>query len=63
LKTFVRGGGSFKAKLSTHDDLVMSTLLTVRMLDLVLMWSNSVGDLREIIEDEEIFMDGMPVVF
>ena len=32
LKTFIASGGSYAAKIGDHDDLVMSTLLVVRML-------------------------------
>jgi hypothetical protein len=32
LKTFIASGGSYAAKIGDHDDLVMSTLLIVRML-------------------------------
>jgi hypothetical protein len=35
LKTFVASGGSYAAKLGETDDLVMSTLLTVRMMQVL----------------------------
>lgn len=67
LKTFVGSENTFKAKAGAHDDLVSSTLLIVRMLDTVLGFTNDIGDLREYIEDDELFHsenDGgaMPVV-
>jgi hypothetical protein len=70
LKFFVASGASFKAKSGEHDDLVMATCLVVRMLDVVLNWSNAIGDLKEHISDDQLFDDadgedmdaGMPVV-
>jgi len=64
LKTFVATESSFKAKPGSHDDLVMAMVLVVRMLDTVLHWSNSVGDLKEHIDDDELYeeVEGMPVV-
>ena len=35
LKTFVASGGSYAAKIGETDDLVLSTLLVVRMLMLL----------------------------
>ena len=43
----------------------MSTLMIVRMLDIVLTWGTDAGDLREYIDDEELLSeecDAMPVV-
>jgi hypothetical protein len=64
LKMFVAVETTFKAKPGAHDDLVMAMLLAVRMLDTVLLWSNSVGDLKEHIDDDELYeeIEGMPVV-
>lgn len=64
LKTFVAVDSTFKAKTGAHDDLVMSMLLGVRMLDTVLHWSNAVGDLKEHIDDSELYeeVEAMPVV-
>lgn len=65
LKMFVSSGSGFAAKAGTNDDLVSSSLLIVRMLDTVLKWSASAGDLREHIDDDELFEDNseaMPVV-
>jgi hypothetical protein len=64
LKTFVATESSFKAKPGAHDDLVMSMVLVVRMLDTVLNWSNAVGDLKEHIDDDELYeeIEAMPVV-
>ncbi len=64
LKTFVAVETTFKAKPGAFDDLVMSMLLTVRMLDTVLHWSSAVGDLKEHIDDDELYeeVEAMPVV-
>jgi hypothetical protein len=64
LKTFVAVETTFKAKPGAHDDLVMATMLIVRMLETVLVYSNSVGDLKEHIDDDELYEEtaGMPVV-
>jgi hypothetical protein len=65
LKMFVASGDTFKAKSGEHDDLVMAMLLIVRMLDTVLNWSTHTGDLKEYIEDDELYgeIDAMPVAF
>ena len=64
LKTFVALENSFKGKSGTNDDLVSAMLLCVRMLDTVLLWSNQSCDLKEYIDEEELFgdIDPMPVV-
>lgn len=65
LKFFVgtEGGTSFAAKPGAHDDLVMATLLCVRMLDTVAVWGSELGDLKEYIDDSELFeSEPMPVV-
>jgi len=65
LKTFVSLDNSFGAKSGSHDDLVCAMLLCIRMLDVVLGWSNHTGDLREFIDEDELFSDEdmpMPVV-
>lgn len=62
-KSFVARGGSYGAKSGETDDLVMATVLVVRMLDTVLHWGAEAGDLREHIADEELGEDEpMPVV-
>ena len=61
-KNFVAKERSFKAKPGEHDDLVMATLLTVRMLDTVKDWTSSMGDLKENISVEELYEEAMPVL-
>lgn len=64
LKNFVATDNSFKAKSGEKDDLVMATVLAVRMLDIVLAQGGDAGDLREYIDDDELG-DGeaMPFAF
>ena len=47
LKFFVSKGDSFAAKLGEHDDCVMSTLLCVRMMQMVTNWDDRVGELMK----------------
>jgi hypothetical protein len=61
-KNFVSNETTFKAKPGEHDDLVCATLLTVRMLDVVLFWGSNAGDLREYITDDELMDEPMPVI-
>jgi hypothetical protein len=42
LKTFVASGAGYAAKIGETDDLVMSTVLTVRMLQLLQTYDNSI---------------------
>jgi len=50
LKTFVAHGGSYAAKVGETDDLVMATLLSVRMMQEL---TNYHGDLENVIRDHE----------
>lgn len=66
-KNFVAVGNTIKAKSGEHDDLVLATLLAVRMLDVALAWGTTPGDLREHISDRdlgeaEIEDEPMPVI-
>lgn len=61
LKFFVSNGISFKAKPGEHDDLVCATLLAVRMLEVVSFWGAEVGNLKEYIDDDEIYEDDTPL--
>ena len=59
LKNFVATGNSFGAKPGEHDDLVMSTLLIVRMAGTVSAWDQKVFErLRD--SDTEMTMP-MPI--
>jgi hypothetical protein len=66
LKMFVATGASYAAKPGCNDDLVMSTLLIVRMLDTVMQWAQGFdpADLQDAIDpDEALESLPMPVVF
>lgn len=53
MKKFVRKGKSYAAKTGEHDDLVMSTLLNVRLLAKVMKSFPEIEDrLSESIDDE-----------
>jgi hypothetical protein len=54
LKFFVSKGDSFAAKQGEHDDCVMSTLLCVRMMQMVTNWDDKVGELlKDVFDDNE----------
>jgi len=54
LKSYVRHNRSFAAQGTNTDDLVSSTLLTIRMIDVVKFWDETVYDrLADIIEAGE----------
>jgi len=57
LKTFVASGGSYAAKLGENDDLVMATILTVRMLQHL---QDFHYDLEQHIRDHSEVLEPMP---
>lgn len=57
LKTFVASGGSYAAKIGDHDDLVMGSLLVVRMLQVL---SDFHHDLEEQIRDHDELIMPLP---
>ena len=60
LKTFVAKGLGFEGKTGTHDDLVSSVLLAVRMAMVLQDWDPAIYDkMREEREDEWVMP--MPV--
>ena len=60
LKNFVASGNSFRAKPGEHDDLVMSTLLCVRMASTISSWDQKLFErLRD--SEEELIMP-MPII-
>jgi hypothetical protein len=57
LKTYVASGLGFKAKSGEHDDLVSSTLLIMRMADVLADWDPQIYDkMTEKINDESMPM-------
>ena len=64
LKNFVRGGGSYKAKIGMNDDLTMATLQIVRLLQICADWEEDIETNLRYMGNEE---DGnemapMPIV-
>ena len=57
LKNFVALGGSYKAKIGETDDLIMATLLTVRMIQQL---SDFNYDLDNYIRDHEEYIEPLP---
>ena len=60
LKTFVASGNSYAAKIGEHDDLVMATLLAIRMIMLLQQFdSNLDAELKDSIDN---FIEPMPFI-
>jgi hypothetical protein len=57
LKTFVASGLGFNAKSGEHDDLVSSTLLIIRMADVLADWDPKIYEKMT----ERITEDQMPM--
>jgi hypothetical protein len=57
LKTYVASGLGFKAKSGEHDDLVSSTLLIMRMADVLADWDPQIYDKMS----EKITEESMPM--
>jgi len=60
LKTFVAKGLSFEAKVGTHDDLVSSMLLAIRMILVLQDWDPAIYDRMREEKDDEFIMP-MPI--
>ena len=60
LKTFIASGSSYAAKLGEHDDLVMSTLLAIRMIQL--MQNFDAGFDAELRDNVDTFIEPMPFI-
>lgn len=70
LKTFVGTGNTYKAKIGEHDDLVMATVICVRIIQIISSWDpdieNVVNQLNSATDDEygyEIDGDLEPMPF
>jgi hypothetical protein len=57
LKNFVALGGSYSAKVGENDDLVMASLLSIRMMQEL---TNYHGDLEKVIRDHEEMIAPLP---
>ena len=59
LKSFIANGSSYAAKIGETDDLVMSTLLAVRMASEI---KNYIPELDEFMRDREDDIQPLPFV-
>ena len=60
LKTFVASGNSFEAKIGEHDDLVMATILAIRMAQMLQTFDAKLdAELRDSLDD---FVEPMPFI-
>ena len=62
LKSFVRGGNSFKAKPGVKDDLVLSMLHVMRLLQIVANWDDQLEEVLKHTNDDDWDSDPMPIV-
>ena len=63
VKTFIARGSSYSGKDGEKDDLVMATLLVVRIVQQVAQYDeNAYDDLRDTFSDEDK-VEPMPFVF
>ena len=60
LKTFVALGGGYAAKVGEHDDLVMSTLLVIRMIQMLQQYDESMD--TELKDNIDNFVEPMPFI-
>ena len=63
LKFFVSKGDSFAAKQGEYDDCVMSSLLCVRIMQMVTNWDEGFSKLLRDDFDDDIHEDPMPISF
>lgn len=64
LKNFVGSGASYAAKPGEKDDLVMSAMLIIRMLETVINWipAEESDELRDGIDTDDLFSEPMPIL-
>ena len=60
LKTFIASGNSYEAKIGEHDDLVMSTLLILRMAQLLQQFDANLD--AELRDGVDTFLEPMPFI-
>jgi len=60
LKTFVASGNSYAAKIGEHDDLVMSTLLAIRMIQMLQSYDSTMD--AELRDGLDTFVEPMPFI-
>ena len=59
LKNFVAKGLSYEAKIGETDDLVMSMILAIRMMQTI---QNFDADLDEVLRSDDEFIQPMPFI-
>ena len=63
LKSFVRDNRSWSAKAGEKDDLIASSLLSIRIIDEIQNWDSKVYDrLAEIIETDDLNEAPLPFI-
>jgi hypothetical protein len=60
LKTFVAAGNSYAAKIGEHDDLVMATLLILRIMQLLQQFDSGMDE--ELRDSADTFQEPMPFI-
>jgi hypothetical protein len=60
LKTFVASGGSYAAKIGEHDDLVMATILAIRMMQMLQSYDSDLE--AELRDTADTFIEPMPFI-
>lgn len=63
LKFFVAKGDSFAAKPGENDDCVMSTLLCIRMMQIITSWDDKVGEIMKDVFDTDNVEQRDPLPF
>ena len=63
LKTFIRTDGGFKAKQGSTDDLILSTLLIIRIFMIISNWETGINaNLGDDFALDEMTIEPMPVI-
>ena len=63
LKNFISSGNSFKAKAGEHDDLVMSTIIVIRIFMMLIEWDDEIQEhFNDNIDDDDMYLEPMPIL-
>jgi hypothetical protein len=63
LKNFVPRGGSYAAKLGATDNVVMATIICIRIVEILQSWGHEISEeIKETIPLGEIDFEPMPFV-
>lgn len=64
LKNFVASGSGYKAKIGEHDDLIMTTLMIIRIYNIISKWEDNIAREDDVIDDiTEIEIAPLPIGF